>query len=102
MLDQERTNYIESAPLNTPKVAEGKGFEPLVGVNRRRFSRPSGPFQAALLQTISDQERPTAPGLCASIALIQSSPHLSGLASPVYHGRTTKEGPLRAMACGST
>ena len=24
----------------TPKVAEGKGFEPLVGVNRRRFSRP--------------------------------------------------------------
>ena len=83
-------------------LAEGKGFEPLVGLHRRRFSRPNGAFQATLVQTISDQERPIAPGLCPSIALVQLSLHWSGLASPVYHGRTTKEGPLRALACGST
>ncbi len=39
-MDQEWTTGIESLLLNREKVAEGVGFEPTVGVNRRRFSRP--------------------------------------------------------------
>ena len=39
-MDHPWTTDIEWAVLNREKVAEGKGFEPTVRVNGRRFSRP--------------------------------------------------------------
>ena len=73
-MDQEWTTGIESLLLNSEKVAEGKGFEPLDRVNGRRFSRPLQDFQARRKETNQDQERPIAVALLGKGRFVWFSP----------------------------